>query len=132
MTECLSLTTIECGQICVYYVNKFEEEKKFPQKSALIPPYLPHSACLFVYSLVDKLVINASDRGVQNTSVFPDLCLQSKTFLIRLLLHTLSLWLNIAPVQYFFKALSNKVSYFGRQIFSFKWSYFRLVLENST
>ena len=66
-------------------------------------PFLPHSACLYEYSPVDKLVINASDRGVQDTSVFPDLCLQSKTFLIRLLLHTLSLWLNIAPVQYFSK-----------------------------
>ena len=31
-----------------------------------------------------------------------------------------------------FKSISNKVSFFGRQIFSFKRSYFRLVWENST
>ena len=110
----------------------WRRKKNPPPKSALIPPYMPHSACLFFYSLVDKLVINASDRGVQNTSVFPDLCLQSKTFLIRVHLHTFSLWLNIAPVQYFFKALFNKVSFFGRQIFSLKRSYFLLVWENST
>ena len=66
---------------------------------------------LYMYSLVYELVINASDRGVQDTSVFPDFCLQSKTFVIRVF-HTFSLWLNIAPVQYFFKAISNKVSFF--------------------
>ena len=113
---------VECGHIYRISLNLPRKARKSCHTCDI----------LYMYSLVYKLVINASDRGVQDTSVFPDLCLQSKTFLIRLLLHTLSLWLNIAPVQYFFKALSNKVSYFGRQIFSFKRSYFRLVWENST
>ena len=112
---------IECGQIYRISLNLPRKARKSCHTCDI----------LYMYSLVYELVINASDRGVQDTSVFPDFCLQSKTFVIRVF-HTFSLWLNIAPVQYFFKALFNKVSFFGRQIFSLKRSYFLVVWENST